>query len=73
MKQRFHYASIGYEAGLFLAVIIQFMTGWPFSALNVLGFFGLVTSVAVAQYQGKAPGRAEIDRPLSLIRVTHYS
>jgi hypothetical protein len=66
MKRRLHYACIGYEAGLLLAVVLHLLTEWPLSALNVLGFFGTITSVSIAAYQGKVPPLKDIEHSLQL-------
>jgi hypothetical protein len=67
VRQRFFYGCIGYESGLFVAVLIQLLTGLPFSLLNSLGPFGAIASLAIAEYKGNAPTLAEVYRPLSLI------
>ena len=67
MRQRFLYGCIGYESGLFLALLIQLLTGLPFSLLSSLGLFGAIASVALAEYKGKAPTLAELYLPLTLI------
>jgi hypothetical protein len=67
VRQRFFYRCIGYEIGLFLAVLIQLLTGLPFSFLNLLGLFGAIASLAIAEYRGKAPALADVNRPLSLM------
>lgn len=66
MKQRFFYGCIGYESGLLLAIVIQLLTGLPFSLLNSLGLFGVTASLAIAEYKGKAPTLAQVYRPVSL-------
>jgi hypothetical protein len=68
MKQRFFYSCIGYEAGLCMAVVIELLTGWPFSVLNLLGVVGLIASRSIAEFKGKAPSLDELHRPLSLFR-----
>lgn len=72
MRQRFFYSCIGYESGLLMAVIIQLVTGLPFSFLNVLGLAGAIGSVAIAEYKGKAPTLAEVYRPPSLLGYRYY-
>jgi hypothetical protein len=67
VRQRIFYSCIGYETGLFMAVIIQLFTGWPFSLLNLLGLVGVLASVTIAEYNGKAPTLEEVNRPLSLL------
>jgi hypothetical protein len=67
VRQRFFYSCIGYEAGLFMAVIIQLLTGLPFSLLSLLGLVGVIASVTIAEYKKKAPTLEEVHRPLSLL------
>ena len=67
VRQRFFYSCIGYETGLLVAVIIQLVTGWPFALLNLLGLLGVIASVTIAEYKGKAPSRADLHRPLPLL------
>jgi hypothetical protein len=50
-----------------MAVIIQLLTGLPFSLLSLLGLLGGIASVTIAECREKAPTLEEVYRPLSLL------